>query len=218
MTETTASVLVAAIETVWTAIQERHPDVPDVIVTLGAGSLGKAGGLTLGHFAHSRWVRDEKDVHELFVGGEGLARGDVAVLGTMLHEAAHGIAATRGIQDTSRQGRYHNKKFAGLAEEVGIVVEHDARLGWSTTGTPARTAATYGPQLMALHSAITAYRRAELGPAGGGLGRGGRTSSNNGSALACGCGRKIRASLAVIEAGPIVCGLCQQPFTADEPA
>jgi hypothetical protein len=29
------------------------------------------------------------------------------VLGTLLHEAAHGLAQARSIQDTSRQGRYH---------------------------------------------------------------------------------------------------------------
>jgi hypothetical protein len=28
------------------------------------------------------------------------------VLGTLLHEAAHGLADTREIKDTSRQGRY----------------------------------------------------------------------------------------------------------------
>ena len=32
------------------------------------------------------------------------------VLDTLLHEAAHALAAARGIKDTSRQGRYHNKK------------------------------------------------------------------------------------------------------------
>jgi len=45
------------------------------------------------------------------------------VLGTLLHEAAHGMAATRQIKDTSRQGRYHNRRFAELAAELGITVE-----------------------------------------------------------------------------------------------
>jgi hypothetical protein len=35
-----ASQLVAALEVAWSGIQDRHPDVPDVVVTLGAGSLG----------------------------------------------------------------------------------------------------------------------------------------------------------------------------------
>jgi hypothetical protein len=35
-----------------------------------------------------------------------------------VHEAAHGLANTRGVKDTSRQGRYHNKRFRALAEEL----------------------------------------------------------------------------------------------------
>jgi len=41
--------LVVAIERTWAAIQERHPDVPDVVLTLGNGSA-RPGQLTPGHF------------------------------------------------------------------------------------------------------------------------------------------------------------------------
>ncbi|WP_219419925.1 hypothetical protein [Pseudonocardia nigra] len=58
------------------------------------------------------------------------------MLGTLLHEAAHGVATTRGIKDTSRQGRYHNRKFAELAEELGITVALDGARGWSATTLP----------------------------------------------------------------------------------
>jgi hypothetical protein len=44
----------------------------------------------------------------------------------------------------------------------------------------------------------------------------GRTSNNNGSALVCGCGRKIRCSKSVQALGPITCGVCDQEFTATE--
>ncbi|MFE6229414.1 hypothetical protein [Cellulosimicrobium sp. NPDC057862] len=209
MTTTGTAALVTAVETTWTAIRENHPDTPEVIVTVGAGSGGRGGGLTLGHFAPSRWVRGEDDVHELFVGGEGLARGAAAVLGTLLHEAAHGIASTREIQDTSRQGRYHNKKFRALAAEVGIEVEHSQQLGYSTTTVPDATAQRYAAEVAALAAAMSAYRRAEVGAEG-------RTSNNNGASLVCGCGRKIRASRSVVEAGPILCGLCGEPFAAPE--
>jgi hypothetical protein len=46
------------------------------------------------------------------------------VLDTELHEAAHGLAAARGIQDTSRQGRYRNARYRGLAEELGLAAGH----------------------------------------------------------------------------------------------
>lgn len=207
-----ASELVEAIEDVWAAIRWRHGDVPEVIVTLGAGSIGSRSGLRLGHFGAWRWVRGEDQVHELFVGGEGLERGATPVLGTLLHEAAHGAAVVREVKDTSRQGRYHNKKFKVIAEELGIDVEHDDSLGWSVTTVPQATQDLYAAQVSRLAAAITAHRRAEVTLAGGG-----RTSSNNGKALVCGCGRKVRASLAVAEAGPITCGLCGTDFEDQEP-
>lgn len=46
---------------------------------------------------------------------------------------AHALAHVRGIKDTSRQGRWHNTKFKALAEELGIEVSKDPRIGWSPT-------------------------------------------------------------------------------------
>lgn len=225
--------LVAALTAAWSAIQERHPDVPDVVLTLGSGTLGaRRGEVTWGHFAAGRWHvtepagdtdgdRDDEPeeeaalapgLAELFVGGEGLRRGARAVLGTLLHEAAHGVASTRGIKDTSRQGRYHNKKFAELAAELGIVVAPDGARGWSATTLPDATAAVYVAQLAGLAEAITAYRSAEVTGGGG-------TTSRNSPPAVCGCApaRRIRVARSVLAAGPIVCGVCGQEFAVDEP-
>jgi hypothetical protein len=205
--------VVQAIEEVWAAIRQHHPDVPEVIVTLAAGSTGARQRLTLGHFAADRWVRGSDQVHELFVGGEGLERGAKAVLGTLLHEAAHGVAQQRDIKDTSRQGRYHNKQYKALAQELGILVAHDKTFGWSTTMVPAETQTLYTAEITRLAEAITAHRKAEADSQPGG----GRTSNNNGFALVCECGRRIRASKSVIVAGPIVCGICETEFRDQTP-
>lgn len=205
--ENVSSPLVKALEQTWTAIQRRHEDVPEVVVTLASGSISR--GMKLGHFAADRWLRGEVAIHELFIGGEGLARGGVGTLGTLLHEAAHAAAAARGIQDISRQGRYHNKRFKTLAESFGLTLEHSASIGWSTTTVPDATAAAYASEIRRLDTAITAHRRAEA------TGPGGSTRSNNGKAAECSCGRKIRASLTVLDAGPIICGLCGSEFTAE---
>lgn len=99
-----SSVLVAVLEGVWEEIRRRHPDVPAVVVTVGAGSIGAPrGGLKLGHYAAARWRpavagEDVPAIAELFTGGEGLARGAVDVLGTLLHEAAHGRGDDAGDQ------------------------------------------------------------------------------------------------------------------------
>jgi hypothetical protein len=121
--------LVAALEQAWADIQTRYPDIPAAVVVLGAGSTCAAGRLKLGHFAAMRWHHGTDRLPEVFVGGEGLARGPVGVLGTLLHEAAHALADVRQIKDTSRQGRWHNARFKALAEELGIEVAKDGSAG-----------------------------------------------------------------------------------------
>jgi len=203
--------LVTAIDRAWAAIQARHPDVPSVVITLGAGS--GSGALKLGHFAPGRWQRGDGQLPELFVGGEGLARGGRDVLGTLLHEGAHGVASVRDIQDVSRQGRFHNARYRALAEELGLAVAKVGTLGWSATTVLDATAALYRAEVRRLDAALVAYRHGEPGH-----GRGGRTSSNNGVAARCGCGRRIRVSQAVLSAGPITCGVCGTDFEPGEPA
>jgi hypothetical protein len=145
----------------------------------------------------------------MFVGGEGLERGSRAVLGTLLHEAAHGAAASRGVQDTSRQGRWHNTRFRALAGELGIEVEKDASRGWSTTTVPDATAAVYRGELHRLDAALVAWRHADRASGSG------RANSNNGVAAVCGCGRRIRVAPSVLAAGPITCSLCGSDFAGD---
>lgn len=198
--------LVTALDRTWAAIMARHPDVPAVVIALGSGSGGRR--LKLGHFAPDRWQRSDGRLPELFVGGEGLARGARDVLGTALHEAAHGVASVRDIRDTSRQGRFHNTRYRVLAEELGLTVAQAASIGWSDTTVPDVTAALYRAELRRLDEALVAWRHAD------GRGRGGRASNNNGVAARCGCDRRIRVAGSVLEAGPITCGLCGTDFEA----
>jgi hypothetical protein len=203
--------LVTALDRTWSAIRARHPDVPEVVIALGAGTDRRTGIPRYGHFSAGRWQRSDGRLPELFIGGEGLERGAVPVLGTLLHEGAHGIAAARGIQDTSRQGRYHNARFRDLAAEVGVNVAKVRSLGWSETSVPDATANAYRAEVRRLEAAIVAFRRADHGG-----GRGGRTNSNNGVAARCDCGRRIRVAETVLELGPITCGVCGGDFEAAE--
>ena len=89
-----ASRLVAALEHAWTAIRTQHADVPQVVIVVASGSDPRGKRLNLGHFAAGRWQLTSPDQltdrAEVLVSGEGLHRGPVDVLGTLLHEAAHG--------------------------------------------------------------------------------------------------------------------------------
>jgi hypothetical protein len=199
-----ASVLVAALERAWAAIQARHPQVPEVVMAVASGSVGRRGELKLGHFAERRWRVATTERPELFVGGEGLAAGAVEVLGTLLHEAAHGLAAARGVQDTSRQGRYHNRRYATLARELGLTVQRAGSRGWTATAVPAETATVYAAVVEDLARALVLWRRAEH-PGGG-------KRSRNLLAAVCACGRRIRAARSTLAQAPVLCGRCGRPF------
>ena len=203
--EVAASAVVAAMERAWTAIRDRHREVPEVIVILGAGSEARRGLFKLGHFAAARWQVADTRRAEVLVSGEGLRRGAVDVLGTLLHEAAHGLADAREVKDTSRQGRYHNRRYARLAAEVGLEVAHDAKTGWSQTTVPTQLAQVYAAELADLAAALILWRYAERQlPTS--------TGSRNLLACRCSCGRKLRVAKATLEQAPILCGACAEPF------
>lgn len=187
------------------------------------GSIGAAGGLRLRHFAAMRWADPDQAAREdgaydevavrlpeVFVGGEGLARGPAAVLGTLLHEAAHALAHVRGVKDTSRQGRWHNARFKALAEELGIEVAKDPRIGWSPTTTPAATRDGYAEVIAELGRVLRLHRSVEITDSG-------RTKKPSQPPCVCECGRRIRVSPTVLAAGPITCGVCGADFTPDQP-
>jgi hypothetical protein len=203
-----ASLLVAALEHAWTAIRTRDPQVPEAVLVVASGSEGKR--LNWGHFAPHRWQVGGADRHEVLVGGEGLQRGPTEVLGTLLHEAAHGLAQARSVQDTSRQGRYHNRRYAALAHELGLAVTSVKPIGWSATTVPEPTAAAYAGQLEELQAALVLWRRQEHRIGSG-------THSRNLLAAACGCGRRIRVATATLAEAPILCAACAQPFQPADP-
>jgi hypothetical protein len=204
----TASLLVAALEDAWQTIRTHHPDVPEAVLVVASGSEGKR--LNLGHFAPHRWQVNGTDRHEVLVGGEGLHRGPLEVLGTLLHEAAHGLAQARSIQDTSRGGRYHNRRYATLARELGLDVTSVKPIGWSATTVPEHTAEVYAGQLEELAAALVLWRRQEHRIGSG-------TRSRNLLAATCGCGRRIRVAKATIAEAPILCGLCEETLEPADP-
>lgn len=121
---------IRALESAWADIHDRHPDVmPNVVFITGTGAKGRGGALTLGHFTLSpNWQQrvddDPARFHEVFIAAETLAQPASAILETLIHEAAHTVASTRGVKDVSRQNRYHNKRFRSICEEMGLSWEH----------------------------------------------------------------------------------------------
>jgi hypothetical protein len=219
--------IIGVLEDAWAAIRARHPDVPAVIVITGTAHEA-AGRATLGHFGTDRWSTGIARLPELFVAGELLAgahghSGGRTVLKTLLHEAAHGLAHTRGVKDCSRQNRYHNRRFAALATELGLTPPSHPHtvLGFSAATLEDPAAETWRevidaidaarlPHGAALHLATEPDPTGPDGPATGA----GRAGTRISVACACAPPRALSVTPRQYETAPIVCGACWQPFIA----
>jgi hypothetical protein len=207
--EYAAAAIVYALEGAWAAIRSRHPDVPAVVVIVGSGS--ERGQLAKwGHFAAHRWQAGPDRLPEVLVSGEGLNREPDQVLATLLHEATHGLAFARNVKDTSRQGRWHNKRFATLAAELGLTVDKTSKYGWSTTTCAPATALAYQDTLVSLKGALTLWRHTDVAPPI-------TPKAPTSVAAFCECPRRIRVAIAALREGPIVCAVCDGPFLPDQP-
>lgn len=80
------------------------------------------------------WKAGEDDGHyEINLCAEYLNRPFEETCGTLLHEMVHLQNLQDGVQDTSRSGLYHNKKFRETAEAHGLTVEKGEKYGWHKT-------------------------------------------------------------------------------------
>jgi len=75
----------------------------------------------------------EGGYYEINLCAEYLNRPFEETCGTLLHEIIHLFNLFEGVQDTSRGGTYHNKKFKEAAEAHGLTVEKTAKYGYSKT-------------------------------------------------------------------------------------
>ena len=93
-----------------------------------------------GWFTPSKvWTDAEGTIerHEIALSAEylNLKQDDYyKIVETLLHEMIHLYCHVNNIKDTSRQGRYHNKKFKEACEQHGMYFEQeqpDSSIGWS---------------------------------------------------------------------------------------
>lgn len=226
----TGSEVVKALEVAWKAIMSGNKDVPDVLMITGSGL--DLLGAKWAHFWRERWEdkNDKSRRPELFISGERLACGGSLTVQSLLHEAAHAIAFVRGIQDTSRQNRYHNKEFVKICNELGLDYQHDApdtTHGFSAVTFTKEGEARYASVIKALDVAIKTYLPGfgDFGTTTGGTTTGGNTiriprttktttPSRNNIKAVCGCDtpRIMRMSRKTFEVSSITCGACDKTF------
>ena len=78
-------------------------------------------------------LKKDEGFYEINICAEHLARPFEQVAETLLHEMVHLYNLQIGVQDTSRGGTYHNKKYKEAAEQHGLTVGKDAKYGWTVT-------------------------------------------------------------------------------------
>lgn len=79
------------------------------------------------------WKSSDEEYYEINICAEHLNRPFTEVCATLIHEMVHLHNLGNDIQDTSANGRYHNKKFKETAEASGLIIEKDSRYGWTIT-------------------------------------------------------------------------------------
>lgn len=79
------------------------------------------------------WQAGENRRYEINIGTNTLHRPIEEITATLLHEMCHLYNLMHDIQDCSRGGSYHNKKFKVCAEKHGLLIEHHEKYGWTIT-------------------------------------------------------------------------------------
>jgi len=238
MTTPTGSLLVAAFERAWKDIQERNPEVPDVVFITGGGIVATTGGIAVkwGHFGAEHWDTADGKAHELFVSGESLSREPHETMQTLLHEAAHALNFVRGEKGTSRRNAYHNKTFVKAATELGLEWAEGkapcATRGFSEVTITEATREEYAETIAQLEADKVAWRDLvglTFGGSNGGNGNG-ETPGGDGGRVAggpakprsrntkpkavCGCDddSAIWLSRKTLEEKRPVCGVCGERY------
>lgn len=209
--------LMRTLENTWAVIANHNLDVPrDVVIVIGSG--GRRSSTLLGHFAKNTWGDDvqekgenvEDELHEVLLVAENLNRSGEEVFTTLIHEAVHGIAHVRGIRETS--GQRHNKKFAVLCEEVGLIPPEkpDAKIGFSAAKLSEDAKVMYAAEIEAIEAQLVLCRKLAVKPS--------KSKKTTWIAL-CQCQRKLRIPRKTIldpHKLDIACSDCGSAFEMDE--
>jgi hypothetical protein len=200
-----------AIDSLANQLRKMFPEIPQCTIVLGSSGKSKKG-MKLGHFAASTW-HDENTKHEILISGEALSRGAERVLATLIHESAHAVAHVHKVQDTSNNGRYHNKRFKLIAEGLGL--EFTAQIptiGWSDGKITDATKQAFSAGLKRLEATLTTYR---LAPANSSQTPVQPIARNKTKLyIDCECASPVTVSKIWFESAVLFCGNCQTQFKA----
>jgi len=162
------------------------------VITIQADVKARAYGWFTCYDAWSS--TDDIKSPEINISANYLDRPPHETITTLLHEMCHQWAYENGVQDTSRRGTYHNKRFKEIAERFGLAVAHHSTYGWTITTMTEETRKIVEPILELLNIKRYVPQKA-----------GGKSSSTRKYACPA-CEMSVRATKMV----NIVCGDCDE--------
>jgi len=162
-----------------------------------------------GHFTPAQtWSDGETHAHEIMISGENLARGARAVLGTLLHEAAHAKNHADGVKGTDTNGR-HNQTFKAQAEAFGLeITQQNKAHGYSHTEVPDECVTRWAEAFALIEdgikfaAALTSEGKEKP-----------KARNKNNIKATCKCGNIIRLSQKVLDTG-VICAECEWNYQA----
>lgn len=182
----------------------------------------KTEAATRGQHCADTWHADGHDgrLAEVWVAGERLSEGGVAVMQTLIHEAAHALARVRDITDTSNKNRYHNKNFVKLAEELGLEGPAESAgpaLGYSDCHITPKTTEIYDYEIKELDKACKSF----VAPSAADL----KPKRPPTPKARCQCPdddntinwtKQFEKKLQEHGVPPVLCGICRQAFVPED--
>ena len=206
-TKTATATKTEALSTLTKALEQAHELIktetgaPRATILVTRDLKGRKG-----HFTHFQpWHANGEAFHEIAFNLEHFTTG-AELLSTLIHEVAHSLNFSNGIQDTSAN-QYHNAKFKTQAEALGLKTIEIKGKGHASTELTEFGAKRWKKALSILEKALELTALSNEGSA--------KPKGRNTNLLkaTCVCEQVIRASRGVIEAG-VTCELCGTRFTA----
>lgn len=183
-------------------------ELPRVMITIQS-SPRAYGYITIDEI----WKTSEGQLHEINIGAENLNRPIEQILATLNHEMVHLYCMEKGISDTSKGGRYHNKRFKNEAEKRELKIEYHPYIGYSLT-SPTEQFIRVLENNGLLDKGIEHYR-ATVQPitmTGGGEDINvGKKKTSTRKYICPSCGTSIRATKDVF----VICGDCMETMTKE---
>lgn len=203
----TISQATAFLESAFSTLNKEYFEnaLPKAIITI------QSSPKAYGHFSCQEIWQDglkKSAYHEINIGAETLNRPIAETIATLIHEMVHFYCKESGIQDTSRGGTYHNKRFKEEAERRGLIITYNEKIGFSITAPSPELKSFCTKQKW--RNKLTICRSGNFG---GKDPKPKKPSSTRKYVCPC-CGQSVRATKDL----NLICGDCQEPMQKAEAA